>query len=167
MPIGRYAMSDMSKILLSTAFDYGAIAQKRIDNYQILAAELSRIALYPVLPHGVVPLGFPVRTANRDELLSLLYAHNIYPPVQWPFRGVLPEEFTESYRLLGDFMMLPCDQRYDEEDMQRVIRLVGPNAVAVKPKAVPRPVVPVREACPVEAAASAAETLQSVRMSKL
>ncbi len=167
MPMDRQAMSDMSKILLATGFDYAEIGRRRVENYQILAAELSHLALYPSLAPGVVPLGFPVRIANRDEVRTMLYAHNIYPPVQWPFKGILPEEFTESYRLLGDFMMLPCDQRYDQEDMQRLIRLVGPNAVPVRTKTAPRRHVPASEACPIEAAASAAEPLPSVRLSKL
>jgi len=133
MPLGRYAMSDMSKMLMASAFDYVSIAQKRVENYEILAGELSHIALHPSLPPGVVPLGFPVRLANRDEVLKMLYAHNIFPPVHWPFGGILPEEFKESYRLLGDIMMLPCDQRYDLADMLRVAGLVRPDAVPVQP----------------------------------
>jgi dTDP-4-amino-4,6-dideoxygalactose transaminase len=132
MPMGRYAMSDMSKMLMASAFDYSLISQKRIKNYQVLAGELSHLALYPGLPPGVVPLGFPVRLANRDEVIKMLYAKDIYPPVHWPFRGILPEEFTESYRLLGDIMMLPCDQRCEKEDMLRIVRFVGQNAVPVQ-----------------------------------
>ena len=132
MPTGRYAMSDMSKMLMTSAFDYASIAQTRVENYQVLAGELAHLALYPSLPPGVVPLGFPVRLGNRDEVLKMLYAQDIYPPVHWPFRGILPEEFTESYRLLGDMMTLPCDQRCDKEDMFRMAGLVGRYAVPVQ-----------------------------------
>jgi len=132
MPMGRYAMSDLSRTLLNTAFDYASIARRRVENYQVLAGELSHLALYPGLASGVVPLGFPVRLANRDEVLKKLYEHDIFPPVHWPFRGGLPEKFRESYRLLGDIMMLPCDQRYDREDMLRMAGLVLPDAVPAK-----------------------------------
>jgi hypothetical protein len=62
----------------------------------------------------------------------MLYARDIYPPIHWPFKGILPTEFTESYRLLDDIMMLPCDQRYDRDDMHRVMELVGGAAVPVR-----------------------------------
>ncbi len=135
MPMGRYAMSEMSKMLMTSAFDYASIAQRRVENYQVLAYELSHLALYPSLEPGVVPLGFPVRLANRDEVIKMLYTQDIYPPVHWPFRGILPKKFSESYRLLGDIMMLPCDQRCDKEDMLRLARLVGQSAVSVQPRA--------------------------------
>lgn len=132
MPLGRYAMSELSRMLMNSAFDYATIARRRVQNYLTLAHELSHLALYPSLPSGVVPLGFPVRLANRDEMLNKLYDHNIYPPVHWQFRGILPPEFTESYRLLDDIMMLPCDQRYGHEDMLRMAGLVRPDAVPAK-----------------------------------
>ncbi len=135
MPMGRYAMSDLSKTLMNTAFDYASIARRRVENYQVLAGELSHLALYPSLASGVVPLGFPVRLANRDEVLKKLYGHDIYPPVHWQFRGILPAEFTESYRLLDDIMMLPCDQRYGRADMLRLAGLVRPDAVPAKANA--------------------------------
>ena len=136
MPMGRYAMSDMSRTLMNSAFDYASIAERRVQNYQVLAGELSHLALYPSLASGVVPLGFPVRLANRDDVLKKLYEHDIYPPVHWQFRGVLPAEFKESYRLLGDIMMLPCDQRYGRADMLRLAGLVrSSDAVPAKANA--------------------------------
>ena len=129
MPLGPFAMSDMSRMLLTSAFDYADISRKRIDNYAILAEALADLALYPNRSDDVVPLGFPVRLANRDEVRSVLYAHDIYPPVHWPFPGILPDEFTESYRLQRNIMMLPCDQRCGPDDMRRMIDLIRPIAV--------------------------------------
>ena len=129
MPLGPYAMSDMSRMLLTSAFDYADISRKRIENYALLAEALPDLALYPKRPDEVVPLGFPVRLANRDAVRSVLYAHDIYPPVHWPFPGILPAQFTESYRLQGNIMMLPCDQRCGPADMCRMIDLIRPIAV--------------------------------------
>jgi hypothetical protein len=129
MPMGPYAMSDLSKTLMNTAFDYASIARRRVENYQVLAGELSHLALYPSLASGVVPLGFPVRLANRNEVLKKLYGQDLYPPVHWRFRGLVPAEFVKSYRLLDDIMMLPCDQRYGREDMLRMAGLVRPAAL--------------------------------------
>lgn len=124
MPLGPYAMSDMSKMLLASAFDYAENARKRIENYAVLQEHLADLALFPELTDGVVPLGFPVRIANRDEVQKVLFAADIFPPVHWPFPGILPAEFTESYRLRGNMMMMPCDQRCGPEDMRRMIGLI-------------------------------------------
>ena len=131
MPLGPYAMSDSSRMLLTTAFDYEDNARRRIENYRVLHEALAPFALYPSLPDGVVPLGYPIRLANRDEVRQRLYAAEIFPPVHWPFPGHLPESFTESYRLQRHIMMLPCDQRCTTDDMQRIIDIVRPAGVPV------------------------------------
>jgi dTDP-4-amino-4,6-dideoxygalactose transaminase len=123
-PIGPYAMSELSRALLRSVFDYSAIADRRVKNYKILLEELCHIALFPELPGHVVPLGFPIRIRNRDQLREVLFEHDIYPPLHWEIKGVVPDEFKDSHKLAGHIMTLPCDQRYDAEDMHRMARLV-------------------------------------------
>lgn len=123
-PIGNYAMSELSNILLTNAFDYPAIAKRRVDNYRFLAEQLGEIALFPDLPPGVVPLGFPIRVRNRDQIRHVLFEHQIYPPVHWPIEGIVPAEFRDSHRLSTEIMTLLCDQRYCREDMARMAQLV-------------------------------------------
>ena len=124
-PIGAFAMSDLSRRLLLHAFYYEAIADRRRRNYEYLSRRLPGIALRPELPHGVVPLGFPVRVARRDELRQRLFDGKIYPPVHWPVPSAVPARFEEARRLAGDIMTLPCDQRYDEADMERIVQAVA------------------------------------------
>ncbi len=45
----------------------------------------------------------------------------IYPAVHWPIADVVPPEFETSHRLAGEIMTLPCDQRYDRSDMERIL----------------------------------------------
>jgi dTDP-4-amino-4,6-dideoxygalactose transaminase len=123
-PVGYYSMSELAKTLLLHAFDYSVIAQRRISNYHVLANELGEFALFPELPAKVVPLGFPIRLRNRDEVRQRLFENQIYPPVHWPVQGIVPEEFKASHRLAASIMTLPCDQRYDNDDMTRMARLV-------------------------------------------
>jgi dTDP-4-amino-4,6-dideoxygalactose transaminase len=123
-PIGNYAMSELSNMLLTNAFDYPAIAKRRVDNYRFLAEELGDIALFPDLPPGVVPLGFPIRVRNRDQIRQVLFEHKIYPPVHWPIEGIVPAEFSDSHRLSTEVMTLLCDQRYCRGDMARMAQLV-------------------------------------------
>jgi dTDP-4-amino-4,6-dideoxygalactose transaminase len=123
-PIGYYAMSELSKALLMHSFDYSTIAQRRIDNYKFLAQVLADIALFPSLPADTVPLGFPVRVKNRDRLRQVLFNRQIYPPVHWPIQDIVPRKFEDSHRLANEIMTLPCDQRYNQQDMKRMTRII-------------------------------------------
>ena len=123
-PCGYYAMSDLSRQLLYTGFDYSEIAKKRIDNYLVLSSMLKDIALFPTLSKETVPLGFPVRDSRRDIIREKLFQEQIYPPVHWSLDKVTPEEFHESHNLSDNIMTLPCDQRYDKTDMERIAQIV-------------------------------------------
>ena len=123
-PIGRYAMSHLSRVLLYRCFDYSDIIRRRVNNYRTLASHLAEIAIFPEIPDGVVPLGFPVRIMNRDNVRQSLFKERIYPPVHWLIKGIVPDTFRDSHILSNKIMTLPCDQRYDVEDMERVARLI-------------------------------------------
>ena len=117
-PCGYFAMSDLSKKLLFNCFDYSKIAQQRIENYSVLAHRLKNIALFDSLPKGTVPLGFPVIHKQRDRIRESLFQKQIYPPVHWPIKGIVPGQFIESHRLANNIMTLPCDQRYAPSQAQ-------------------------------------------------
>ncbi len=123
-PCAEYAMSDLSRNLLHMGFDYSEIAERRRDNYALLAEELSALALMPVLPKGVVPLGFPLIHPQRNYLRESLFRQGVYPPIHWPIRGLVPNEFIASHSLSEQIMTLPCDQRYSEGDMKRMARFI-------------------------------------------
>jgi dTDP-4-amino-4,6-dideoxygalactose transaminase len=119
-PIGYFAMSELSHKLLLNGFEYKEICQRRIENYLILLNSLKDIAIFPVLPEGTIPLGFPIRHPKRDEIRLKLFQENIYPPVHWLIGGVVPAEFSESHRLAFQIMTLPCDQRYSIGNIHRM-----------------------------------------------
>ena len=122
-PVGPYAMSQLSRNVLECCADYSTIGRSRIENYRRLSAGLTHYALFPMLEEGVVPLGFPVRIRRRDEVLQALFQSEIYPPVHWRIEGVVPPRYEESHRLASQIMTIPCDQRYAEDDMERIMRI--------------------------------------------
>jgi dTDP-4-amino-4,6-dideoxygalactose transaminase len=119
-PVGAFRISELSRLLLATCFDYAAIRRRRIANFDRLAAGFADIALFPTRPAGVAPLAFPIRVKNRDSIRESLFSRCIYPPIHWALDGVVPESFVESHRLSSEVLSLPCDQRYDEGDMDRM-----------------------------------------------
>jgi len=120
-PVGAYAMSELSRDLLMYGFDYQAIAKRRRQNYDFLARELSEIAVFPDLPPEVVPLGFPIRVAERERVRKALFDADIFPPVHWEIEGCVPQTFDDRLRLSKDIMTPLCDQRYDQEDLRRMV----------------------------------------------
>lgn len=131
-PVGAFAMSELTRHLLRTAFDYAAIARQRRTNYRVLANVLGDRAVFPRLPGDAVPLGFPLRVPQREEVRQRLFEQQIYPPVHWPLAGIVPGQFRESHRLAAELMTLPCDQRCNEGDMEWVAACVR-AAIAGRP----------------------------------
>jgi hypothetical protein len=123
-PFGQYAMSELTRLLLTHSFDFAEIALRRIENYHTLAEVLNRWALYPHLPPGVVPLGFPIRIPHRDQIREALFDRQVYPPVHWPVPDAVPTEHQACRRLAAEIMTLPCDQRYSVEDMRWMAQVV-------------------------------------------
>jgi dTDP-4-amino-4,6-dideoxygalactose transaminase len=123
-PLGSFRMSELTYAALHHAFDYREIADRRILNFRLLADALGELALFPELPPGVVPLGFPIRVRDRETLLESLYSEEIYPAVHWRLDTAVPTTFTASHRLSAQIMTLPCDQRCSELDLRRMIDIV-------------------------------------------
>ena len=121
-PIEPMGMSELSSLLMDQAFDYEEIVSKRRCNFKRLATALPEFAIFSEVPDEVVPLGFPVRVHERDRIVQGLYAHEIYSPIHWQIRNIVPEKYNASHHLAGEIMTLPCDQRYSLEDMERLIR---------------------------------------------
>ncbi|HOS46250.1 MAG TPA: hypothetical protein PLQ69_07220 [Paludibacter sp.] len=123
------AMSQLTTLLLTKAFDYDFIKKQRQKNFRILALMLPDLAIYRNLPDGVTPLGFPIRYYNRKFLQKQLFARNIFPPIHWVIDTYVPHEFEKSHKLSQQILTLPCDHRYTEEDMiylaNAVLEIVG------------------------------------------
>jgi dTDP-4-amino-4,6-dideoxygalactose transaminase len=120
-PLGYFAISNLSYLLLFNAFDYAEIAKQRVENYLLLKNELKNVAIFGSLRENTVPLGFAIRHSDRDLILKKLFNEQIYPPVHWLIEGLTPKKFGQSHTLAKQIMTLPCDQRYGEDNMFHLI----------------------------------------------
>lgn len=119
VPVGSFAMSDLSKSLYGS-YDQIDIVQKTRENYAILEQHLIPIKK---LEEGVSPIGFAMLHESRNKLLQRLIENKIYPPIHWNLRQV-PKKFSNSHWVSEREITLPCDHRYNKEDMARIIKCV-------------------------------------------
>jgi hypothetical protein len=121
-PLEPCRMSDLSAAILQIV-DWSTIKKRRRRNYEFLSSELGDLAIFPDLSPDVVPLGFPIRLPNRDRVRRSLFKEQIYPPVHWNLT-LVPRKFASSHKLARQIMTLPCDQRYGQEEMERMVAAV-------------------------------------------
>lgn len=124
-----HRISDLSYNLLS-AQDTQYNPNQRLINFQFL---------YSNIPDGIqvkktvkdletvtsAPLYFTVFVSNRKELQTVLAQNSIYAPVLWPVeddRVLINEDIQYIYSHL---LAIPCDQRYDTDDMKRIVAIIN------------------------------------------
>lgn len=127
----EYAISEQSYHELQH-FDIDVAASKRRQNYvKILenAETLREKGIFPLfnqLRDEEVPLFFPVvfnDKNERDRFRSYLIRNDVYCPIHWPVSPL--HDLNERTRKIYDTeLSLICDQRYDSDDMERVVDLI-------------------------------------------
>jgi dTDP-4-amino-4,6-dideoxygalactose transaminase len=122
-------MAAISRHVLKS-MDLRQVAQARRDNFNFLLESLKNVdyirPLYTELSDGVCPLGFPVLTEKRDDLVRHLIKHRIYPPIHWKLpNSVDRAEFYESWYISEHILTLPIDQRYDLASMSRIVEAIA------------------------------------------
>lgn len=113
-------MSALTQNILG-AVDYEAVKAKRNANFAVLAAALDRKnGLQFSQPDG--PYCYPFYCENGMQVKKALAAEKIYVATLWP--NVLDMDAPFERDLAENILPLPCDQRYDTEDMGRIIQAI-------------------------------------------
>lgn len=100
------------------AIDYEKVRRRREENYTYLAENLKNINRLPdIRPVG--PYMYPFYCHNGMELKKRLAAEKIYIPTLWP--NVLECNRSLEKDYAENILPLPCDQRYDVNDMQYIV----------------------------------------------
>ena len=113
-------MSDLTHNILG-AIDYENIKNKRKRNYKILENKFKEINGIE-LKEQEIPFCYPLYLENAVEIKKKLAEQKIYIPTLWP--NVLEEVSQKSieYKYVKNILPIPCDQRYNEEDMKYIIK---------------------------------------------
>ena len=115
-----HAMSVLARALLAVQ-DSMRIAAARRRNFRHLAARLTPQAAFSESDPAFVPFGFPVLLPpeDRDRVRAHLHARRIFPAVHWTHIAA-PPSFINDHLRARSLLTLPCDHRYDLEDMDRL-----------------------------------------------
>ncbi len=114
----RFCCSDLSINLLQR-IDTKYIANRRKKNAEHLHNGLEQLGIQHLFNPRRVPLFIPMLVENRDKIRKSMFSENIFLPIHWPVEDYETQGDNELYRTE---LSLICDQRYDEEDMERIIR---------------------------------------------
>lgn len=125
-----YAMSDFSRKILESV-DRENIGTKRKKNFELLVEGLRGIEFVEItrsnLDYNTVPLFLPLlmeSSKKRDSLQLFLAKHDIYCPIIWKMSPRIENCPNESKEIYSRILCFPIDQRYDSDDMQRIIETV-------------------------------------------
>lgn len=126
--ISPHKMADISSRLMDE-IDMNQVQNQRILNFkyllhnikspniELLCNDMSRVT--------TAPLYFIIYTKDRKEIQSKLSIEHIYAPVIWPisYEEVLVDNVTKE--IYDEVLAIPIDQRYDEEDMRKIVNILN------------------------------------------
>ena len=119
------AGADVRDVEAARVLDVDGIKNQRRKNAKALLSAVSDMAIFPNMNENDCPLFVPILVPNgeRDALRRHLIEREIYCPVHWP----LTEHHNPDKRTIEIYeneLSLVCDQRYDESDMERIIKAI-------------------------------------------
>lgn len=116
-------MSNSTKAILSLV-GYEAVKERRTENFRELDDLLFKYNKLRNMKRIIGPYMYPLLIENGEKLRRYLQKSRIYIPVLWP--NVLETEPEESYEyyLAKNILPIPCDQRYDQDDMRYIATVI-------------------------------------------
>lgn len=121
-PIKR--MSNLASALLAN-IDYENLKERQVNNFKYLHSILGdkNKFEYDNFPSDTCPLSYMFYSED-PELRKKLIDNKIYVSTYWKETLKLVEKDSAEYKIVNYLLPLPCDHRYDEEDMKRIIDVI-------------------------------------------
>ena len=117
-------ISPQTQMILSH-IDYNSVIEKRRQNYMFLndALKARNILKLPSIDSFVCPMVYPFMT-DDESLRGRLIQNKVFVARYWPNVLEWCQEDELEYKFATHIISLPIDQRYDEEDMKRMIKVI-------------------------------------------
>ena len=118
------SMSVKTKEILAH-IDYELVVNRRRANWQYLHSRLkgrNHLSL-PDLDSFACPMVYPFMIEDGERIRRKLIGGNVFVAKYWP--NVMDDGIHKTEFLLSNqIVSIPCDQRYQEEDMERIVELL-------------------------------------------
>ena len=118
----QVSISEVSRRLF-LAQDFYVVAKKRRRNFRFLVHLLRGRVETIALQQNAVPLCCPIFLPNAADLRLHLAKMNIFCPHYWP-GNELDHSDPFAKKFLSSCVFVPCDQRYDFDDMRKIAAAV-------------------------------------------
>ena len=120
-------MSKLTDKLLRNV-DFEAAREKRNENFNILHQELkNKNELTPIIDKAKIdgPMVYPFLKKGNEKLRNKLIQNKIFVAKYWPnvIEWIKSEDVFEKH-LYANFLPLSVDQRYKEEEMLKIVKLI-------------------------------------------
>ena len=122
--VGMKRMSKLTEAMMG-GIDYTAKANKRIHNFHVLDKALRDTNRFKWdMDYGTVPLVYPYYVEEGARLRQYLIDHQVFCARYWPNVLEWCKHGDWEYQLTENLVCIPIDQRYGEEDMNRIIEII-------------------------------------------
>lgn len=122
--LGRILLKEMSKSTeaILSGIDYKKDMNIRTKNFKYLNNKLKNINMLK-LTNIKGAFAYPLYINDAPKVRDVLIKNKIYVPILWP--NVIRENKDNlAYDYANNILPIPCDQRYDIKDMNKIIKLV-------------------------------------------
>ena len=123
--LAPYCIDDLSIYFISSV-NTDELIYKRRSNFQVLSDGIKNISyvdpLFNELVKNICPTYYPIYVnTNRDYVRQELIKSKIYCPIHWD----IPKQISnKSLGIYNRILSLPCDQRYGDDDMKRILSVL-------------------------------------------
>ena len=125
--VAQKSVARMSRLTQSImrSIRYDKIAKRRRSNFAYLHEHLHHKNKITIELREGVPLAYPFAVDIGEKIRTELINQRVYIPQYWP--GVLTRSNSSNmaYWLTKNVIPLPIDQRYNTQDMDRVLSIVN------------------------------------------
>lgn len=105
--------------------DYESTSIQRRNNFLTLHSSLGKSNLFNLrLEEDAIPMVYPF-LIDAKGLREFLIQHKIFVARYWPKVLEWTEPSDIEYTIASFMLPLPCDQRYSENDMKRVVKVIN------------------------------------------
>lgn len=118
--------ADNNDISLTKKLDINKIKSKRRENAKVLMNAFSDYLIFKNLNENDCPMFVPIFVPNgkRDALRKKLIEEKIYCPIHWQISEYHNIDKNAEY-IYNNELSLVCDQRYDIDDMARIVKTIN------------------------------------------